>query len=234
MKRILYAILVLIVYSSCQQHVLPEQSEDKCVLELNITRADVPTVSSRAIDAGLAVRILDANGKEYLNYPAGDVPSRIILEPGLFAVCAYTDNQETWHSANHGKGEACYYSSLLVKIEYDHTTRVSMSVPMTNYAVGVALPEKFEELFPSHQLTLKSGSREVVIQEGEKAYFSKSDGGFTHALSVTNIDGMTNSYLPRSFTDVQSGKCYLLSYSYGFDETPQNIRAEVHEISTRE
>ena len=231
MKRILYVILVFIAFSSCQQHVLPEQGEGTCALELNITRADVPVVASRAIDADLAVRILDANGKEYLHYPAGEVPDRIVMEPGLFAVCAYTDNQETWHMANNGKGEACYYSSLLVSVEYDRTIRVSMSVPMTNYAVRADFPEKFEELFSAYQITLKSGSREVVVLEGENAYFSEADGGFTHALSVTNIDGVTHSYSPRPFANVQSGRCYLLSYSYGLDDA---VKAEVSEISARE
>ncbi len=232
MKRILYIVLALIAFASCQQHI--QLGEQGCVLELDVVRKETPVVVSRAIDADLAITILDANGQEYLHYPAGTVPNRIVLEPGTFTIVAYTENQDTWHTANEGKGEACYFAIQQIVMEYDHFIRLSMAVPMTNYAVGLQLPERFDELFNAHQLTLKSGSREVIVQEGENVYFSVSDGGFTHALSVINTDGITHSYSPKSFDDVQSGKCYLLSYSYGFDDAPLSVRMEVVGNSMRE
>lgn len=232
MKRILYIVLTLVALASCQQHI--QLGEQGSVLELDVVRAETPVVVSRAIDADLAITILDANGREYLHYPAGTVPNRIVLEPGTFTVCAYTENQDTWHTANEGKGEPCCYASRQIVMEYDHFVRLSMSVPMTNYAVGLQLPEKFDELFNAHQLTLQSGSREVIILEGENAYFSVSDGGFTHVLSAINTDGITHSYSPKSFDDVQSGKCYLLNYSYGFDNASQAVQVEVFEKTMKE
>lgn len=213
MKRILYILLGVFSLTACQQHELPEH--EGCVLELDIVCAHVPTVTTRAIDADLTVIILDDKGKEYLRYSAGEVPDRIVLEPGLFAVRVYTDNQTTWHTANNGKGEGCYYASQLVQMEADRATRLTMSVPMTNYAVGVELPDLFDELFSSYQLTLRSGNREVVILEGEEAYFSVSDGGFTYALSTVNADDVSNTHEPVEVTAVQSGKKYLISYNYG-------------------
>lgn len=231
MKRTLYTILALMTLASCQQYI--QLGEQGCVLELDVARAETPVVVSRAIDEDFAITVLDANGQEYLHYPAGTVPDRVVLVPGTFTIVAYTENQDTWHTANEGKGEACYFASRQIVMEYDHFIRLSMSVPMTNYAVGLQLPEGFDELFSAHQLTLKSGSREVVIQKGENAYFNVSDGGFTHVLNATNTDGVTHSYSPKSFADVQSGKCYLLSYSYGFDDASQAARVEVIEKSMK-
>ena len=221
MKRILYILLGVFSLTACQQHELPEH--ERCVLELDIVCAHVPVVATRAIDADLAVSILDDKGQEYLHYAAGEVPDKIVLKPGLFAVRVYTDNQTTWHTANNGKGEGCYYASQLVQMEADRATRLTMDVPMTNYAVGVELPELFDELFISYQFTLRNGSREVAIRDGEEAYFSVADGGFTYALSTVNADGVSNAHAPIEVASVQSGKKYLISYDYG-------LRAVSHEL----
>ena len=93
---------------------------------------------------------------------------------------------------------------------------------MTNYAVGLELPEDFDNLFASHQLSIVSGDRDVEIQEGENAYFDVADGGFTYALSVTNTDGDSHTQESISFSEVEKGKLYLISYDYG-------LRAVSHE-----
>ena len=221
MKRILYILLSVFALSACQQHELPEHEE--CVLELDIVCAHVPVIATRAIDADLAVSILDDKGQEYSHYAAGEVPDKIVLKPGLFAVRVYTDNQTTWHTANNGKGEGCYYASQLVQMEADRATRLTMAVPMTNYAVGLELPELFDELFSSYQFTLKNGGREVVIRDGEEAYFSVADGGFTYALSAVNADGVSNAHAPIEITSVQSGKKYLICYDYGLRATSREL-----------
>ena len=134
-------------------------------------------------------KILDAEGKVYKRIPAGKVPDVIPMRAGTFTLCAHTDNLDTWKEANNGRGEACYYASEEVTIQFGERGYLSMSVPMTNYAVGLELPEDFDNLFASHQLSIVSGDRNVEIQEGENAYFDVADGGFTYALSVTNNDG---------------------------------------------
>lgn len=225
MKRILYILLGVFTFTACQQNESPNHED--CVLELTIARDGVPVIATRAIDSDLAITILDDKGQEYLSYSAGEVPDKIVLNPGLFAIRAYTDNQATWHTANNGKGEGCYYASQLVQMEADHTTRLTLSVPMTNYAVGVEFPDLFDDLFTSYQLTIKSGSREVIIRNGEKAYFSVADGGFTYTLSVTNIDGSSYERPPTQVTNVENGKCYLLKYNYGFDTEPNAISVEI-------
>lgn len=226
MKRILYTILSILTLVACRQSGYLEQGGE-CVLELEVSRADKPVVASRAVEEDLAVTVLDANGEEYLYFPAGAVPKKIVLEPGVFTVCAHTENLTTWHTANDGKGEPCYFAGQRVELEYDHRTRISISVPMINYAVGVELPDLFDNLFGSYRFTLKSGSREVAVREGEKAYFDLSDGGFFYTLSATNADGVSHTHSPVWFFDVQGGKHYLLRYHYDSDATSGGVDIEI-------
>jgi hypothetical protein len=62
MKRLLNILLGALVLVSCQEGLLSEPGASECVLELDITRADVPVVVSRAADAELAVTITDEKG----------------------------------------------------------------------------------------------------------------------------------------------------------------------------
>lgn len=226
MKRILYTILSVLTLVACQQSERLEQGGE-CVLELEVSRADKPVVASRAVEEDLAVTVLDANGEEFLYFPAGTVPKKIVLEPGVFTVCAHTENLTTWHTANDGKGEPCYFASQRVEMEFDHRTRISISVPMTNYAVGVELPDLFDVLFGNYRFALKSGNREVTVREGEKAYFDLSDGGFFYALSVINTDGVSHAHSPIWFFDVQGGKHYLLRYHYDSNATSGGVDIEI-------
>jgi hypothetical protein len=97
---------------------------------------------------------------------------------------------------------------------------------MTNYAVGLKLPDRFGEFFHSYQLVLKSGDREVAIREEEKAYFSVEDGGFTYTLSCINNDGEPHTHIPVLFPNVQRGKLFLLDYGYDIEPT-ESFKAEV-------
>ena len=229
MKRYLYTYYIFGIFAliACQQMEGPGTLGGECILELEVARAGKPSVTSRAVDADLAVTILDANGEEYLFYPAGNIPRKIVLEPGVFTVCAHTENQNNWHTAQGGKGEPCYFASQQVEMEYDHRTRISMSVPMVNYAVEVDLPDLFDNLFKVYQFTLKSGEREVAVREGEKAYFDISAGGFFYSLSVTNTDGVSHAHSPIWFFDVQGGKHYLLRYHYASGTMSGNVEIEI-------
>ena len=227
MKRILYFILIMGALVACQQQDNSELQGGECILELEVARVYRPIVASRAIDEDLAVTILDSKGELYLYYPAGNIPRKIILEPGIFTICAHTDNQDSWYMANNGKGEPFYFASQQVEMEYDHHTRISMSVPMVNYAVEVDLPDLFDNLFSYHRLTLKSGNREVAVEEGEKAYLDSSNNGFYYALSATNTDGVSHSHSPVWFFDVQGGKHYLLRYHYDSEAMSGSVEIEI-------
>lgn len=217
MKHIIYTILALVLLTACQQDELSVAEQGKAVLELTLTRAGRPVATTRAIDDDLAIDIYKAGNIPYVHYDAGSVPEKINLEPGTFRVVAYTDNQETWKTANNGRGEACYYAEASVEMESDMVVRLALDVPMTNYAVGLQLPEHFNDLFRAYTFILKSGGRTTSIKEGERAYFDVADASFTYSLRATNTDGTTHSHSAIEFPEIEAGKLFTICYSYDSD-----------------
>ena len=227
MKRtLLYIQLILLALTSCQSEIpVPEQGD--CYLELNLSRVGVAKRQTRAIDNDLALKILDNKGDVYIQYRAGSVPNKLVLSPGIFTVIAYTENQESWSKANEGRGEACYYGSCQVVMEFDQTTYANLQVPMTNYAVSLDLPEYFHDFFPWYTFSLKSGFRKTTIKEGEKAYFDAEEGGFTYQLTATNTDQITHHTTPITYKKVESGKLYQMTYYYGTDDNSGGLDIEI-------
>lgn len=225
MKKIIFIIINLLVFVACQHNDTILDGE--CILELQISYANKTTSATRAVDSDLSVKILDAEGNVYRQYPPGTIPSKIVLEPGFFEVCVYTDNQETWQQANDGRGAPCYYVSKHINMEYDEIKRISISVPMINYAVSLKLPEYFHDLFDTHTFVLTSGTRNTSIQEGEKAYFDPAEKGFAYSLQATNTDGVTHSHSATKYTDVESGKLYIVKYAYGLDSNTGGVDIEI-------
>ena len=212
--------MCIALLTSCQQD---DMTTATGVLELELTRAGRPAVATRAVDDDLTVDILDDEGTLLNHYTPGTVPEKILLMKGSFRLRAYTDNQTTWQTANGGKGEGCYYAETSFSMDEDMVFRLKLDVPMTNYAVGLKLPQHFTSLFRTYTFTLTSGTRSVNIAEGEKAYFSLADGGFTYALRATNIDGNTHSHSAIEFPDVEAGKLFTIRYSYDSDATSGGV-----------
>ena len=226
MKRnIIYILLSLFAFVSCtSEQVEPTHASATLHLE-GLSRAGA--ASPMAIDEDLAVLVYDSDGKKYADYPAGTIPRKIILQPGTFTLHVYTQNQETWTTANNGLGEACYYGTAQVEMEHDAVTYLNMQVPMVNYAVTLILPPLFNDLFKSHSLNLTSNSRTVKIQEGQKAYFDAANGGFTYKLEATNTDNNTHSSSSINYKTVENGKLYNLTYYYGTDANSGGLDIEI-------
>ena len=234
MKRtLLYIQLILLALTSCQSEIpVPEQGD--CYLELNLSRVGVAKRQTRAIDNDLALKILDNKGDIYVQYRAGSVPNKLVLSPGIFTVIAYTENQDDWTKANDGRGEASYYGSCQVEMAFDQTTYANLQVPMTNYAVSLALPEYFHDFFPSYTFSLNSGERHTKVKEGEKAYFDAEEGGFTYQLTATNTDQITHHTTPITYKKVESGKLYQMTYYYGTDDNSGGLDIEITDNTEKE
>lgn len=234
MKRtLLYIQLILLALTSCQSELpVPEQGD--CYLELNLSRVGVAKRQTRAIDNDLALKILDNKGEIYVQYRAGSVPNKLVLSPGIFSVIAYTENQDDWTKANDGRGEASYYGSCQVEMAFDQTTYANLQVPMTNYAVSLALPEYFHDFFPSYTFSLNSGERHTKVKEGEKAYFDAEEGGFTYQLTATNTDQITHHTTPITYKKVESGKLYQMTYYYGTDDNSGGLDIEITDNTEKE
>lgn len=229
----LYIVAYLLALASCQSE-LPVPEQGNCYLELNLSRIGVAKRQTRAIDNDLALKILNENGEMFIQYPAGSVPHKLVLAPGIFTVVAYTENQDNWSKANDGRGEACYYGSCQVEMAFDQTTYANLQVPMTNYAVTLALPEYFHDFFPSYTFSLKSGFRQTSIKEGEKAYFDAEEGGFTYQLTATNTDQITHHTTPITYKKVESGKLYQMTYYYGTDDNSGGLDIEITDNTEKE
>lgn len=234
MKRtLLYIQLILLTLTSCQSELpVPEQGD--CYLELNLSRVGVAKRQTRAIDNDLALKILDNKGDIYVQYRAGNVPNKLVLSPGIFTVIAYTENQDDWTKANDGRGEASYYGSCQIEMAFDQTTYANLQVPMTNYAVSLALPEYFHDFFPSYTFSLNSGERHTKVKEGEKAYFDAEEGGFTYQLTATNTDQITHHTTPITYKKVESGKLYQMTYYYGTDDNSGGLDIEITDNTEKE
>lgn len=212
---------IALLTTSCQKDndLTPASS----VLELELSRAGRPLITTRAVDNDLTVDIYNKQNSRVGHYQPGSVPSKIVLEPGEFRLVAYTDNQTTWTTANGGKGAGCFYADTIFTMEDDMVFRLKLDVPMTNYAVGLSLPEHFHTYFPTYTFTLSSGGRTTTIQEGEKAYFDVADKGFTYALWVTNSDNTPHSHSALEYNDIQAGKLFTIRYSYDSDATTGGV-----------
>ena len=226
MRLISYILLTLLCLTACQsEDELPAHMAELC---LTLEQAGRPAVSTRAVSPNLAVTIKNSEGTEVKHYEAGGtVDDKIVLDEGTYTIVAYSDNQTNWQEANGGKGVSCYYAETSVTLKADEINYVTMQVPLTNYAVTLTLPDTFDTLFTSYTFTLTSGSRTCEIKQGEKAYFSVADGGFTYAFKATNNDGVEHSASAIPMPDVEAGKLYNMKYSYASASNSGGIDIEI-------
>ena len=214
--------------SSCSQEEMVPAAESTGTLVLQVSTSSLPQVSTRAVDADLTVELRNADGSLYKKYLPGQTPDKILLVAGKgYTVRAYTDNQSDWQTANSGKGAACFFGETTVQVAEDETVYCTYQVPMTNYAVTLTLPDLFDQLFKRYSFLLTSSGRtDVVIREGEKAYF-EAGTGFTYKLTATNNDNKTSSHSAISFPDTEAGKLYNIKYIYGSDLNQGGIDIEI-------
>ena len=229
MKKILYILICILCLTACQSNEVEPQIETG-MLDLTLYAGPRPTIKTRAgVDDGLAISISRkdgkyfADGREHIDYPAGSVPKVIELEVGTFRIHVYSPNQDTWRTDNNGKGSACFVGDTEVTVANDSISYCIYEVPMVNYAVTLTLPELFHDLFTAYTFMVGSGNRTISLREGEKAYFSPNDAGFTYQLSATNIDGDQHTASAILFSDVERGQLYNLRYSFASGSTSGGI-----------
>lgn len=226
--HLIYILLTILTLVSCQ-HDEAERPERTGTLALQLYRGAVPHIATRAIDADLALDVIKPDGTLLQHYAPGAVPAKITLTADVtYTLKAYTDNQDTWASAREGKGEACYIGETTVTVGEDDIEYVTYAVPMTNYAVTLTLPDKFEQLFKSYTLTLTCGNRTTNIkQQGDKAYFAPGTP-FSYKLTATNTDDKT-SYTETYECDktTEAGKLYNIKYGYDFGQATGGIDIEI-------
>lgn len=228
MKRTGITILAAALLASCAQEDIARSGKGTLVLDLS--RKNVPQAAhTRAVSSELAIQILTPDGSVYKEYAAGAAPDKVQLDANVvYTVKAYTPNQETWQTANDGRGEACYYGETTVTAIEDEVVYCKYQVPMANYAVTFTLPDHFDQLFTSYSLTLHTTDRDVTLrQAGTKAYFPVDGQGFTYQLQATNTDGAEFSSPTGTCTDVQNGRMYRVNYSYDFGRPSSSASIDI-------
>lgn len=238
MMKQLYILCALtcgiVSFASCTSDIDDDGMPAHGNLELTLSRGPLPCVLQRSVAEGLAVQLVRPDQSVYCEYPAGAVPDRIQLEAGVtYTLRAFSENQSSWQVANAGKGEACYYGTTTVSVGADEVVKVNYAVPMTNYAVTLSLPELFSTLFKSYTFALTSGSRNVTLREGEKAYFEVPQS-FNYRLTATNTDDKTSQHGFLEVSDVQAGKLYNVRYLYATSATTGGIDIEITDNTEHE
>ena len=213
---------------SCSQEALVPESKGTGMVVLNVSTGHTPQVATRTVDDDLTIELWDGNGSMYKKFQPGQVPDKIQLQADVvYTVRAFTDNQSDWQTANSGKGAACYFGETTVQVAEDETVYCTYRVPMTNYAVTLTLPELFDQLFKNYTFLLTSpGRTDVVLREGEKAYF-ETGKAFAYKLTATNNDNKTSSHSVITYPDTQAGKLYNIKYIYGSDLNQGGIDIEI-------
>ena len=217
MKQILYTLLIMFLLTGCQQeNILSEQG--KGYLQLT----DLSLVS-RAVDADMYIDII--SGTESIkSYEPGQFPqAKIELEAGEYTLKAYNEPYK-----NKTANSPQYFVEQTFTIEAEKVTYPKISVPMVNVAISLAtLSGEVQELFSNVSLSfnITEGQDKTTLQPGETVYVDYVEGmTFTYTLTATNADNETFTTVEKVYSNVESGCCYVISYSL---DSPNSLKSIV-------
>ena len=221
-QTILYLLLGIFLLTSCQQEEMPSAETAMGTLSLDGISVQVAneTVSSRAVDADLYVKILQ-NGDIYNNlvYAPGQVPNKIELPVGSYQLRIYNAAYQS-ENPYEGKGQAIFFSDATsFEVKAGEVTRLEeIKVPMINFGVTLKLPEGFDTLFKAYTFSVTLGERTVEWKNGEviePAYFPHDTNvTFSYRLEATNMDGEVFSQKD-TYDRVVAGTVYTVTYEMG-------------------
>ena len=222
MKRIwLYTIcLGLVGLFACQQEDLPSVGETGSLSLENMTVevANTESISTRAVDNDLYVEISsrDVAAEVTLKYnPADDIPSKIELGAGRYALKIYNDTTLLDKTP-------VFYKDTIFDIEAGKVNYLSVKVPMINWGVQLDLPQNFADWFNEENYTFtvkvrKAGEEKTVeLKNEEIAYFPHSnDVTLSYQLIATNTDGEHFDSEVITYGEALSpGTIYVITYDY--------------------
>jgi len=219
MKRNIFYLLFAILLSACQQEELPpaEQALGYLSIEnLSVEVKNLNYVSTRAVENDLCVEIWQNGqllGDEY-KYPAGEVPSSIVLKAGSYTLKAY--NTESYQ-----EGQPWYYAEKEFSITEGDINHITVEVPLKNIGVRLSFPEEYKAYFDYTFIITQDGAPSQTINDedgSEKTcYFeSISNGTISYTMNGTNEDGdyftgeHTHGELP---DDAKDGNIYVVTYN---------------------
>lgn len=222
MKHI-YITLLLFLLASCQQEE-PAVATDKGYLFLSSIELQAETIgqiATRAVSPDLVIEILKGDGIQVFKFDAGaaEANDKIELDAGTYKLKAYSPNYgTTWE--NNEQGTPIYYKELDFSIKPEKVNYLAVEVPMVNFGVKLVLPDNFNALFGSYTFAVQLGSRSVVLQEGETAYFdlpTQNSSALLYTLTATNSDDETLSKTD-SYSELSAGIVYEITYQWANEQ----------------
>lgn len=220
MKQLLPYIFILFFLTSCREEEdIPLNTGTGYLFlsSLDIEASAVTPVSTRAVSPDLVIEILKADGTQVFKFNAGaaEANGKIELDAGTYKLKAYSPNYGTTLE-NNEQGTPIYYKEQDFSIEPEKVNYLAVQVPMVNFGVQLVLPDNFSTLFDSYTFTVQLGSRSVVLQEGETAYFDltqENSGTLLYTLTATNSDDETQSKTD-SYSELSAGIIYEITYHW--------------------
>lgn len=230
----IFTLFAALTLSSCvSEHVpTPQAGKGTLVLsDVSRVQAEGTPIVTRAVDADLAVEILDEDGtpREGMVYAAGAVvPDKLLMPVGNYQIHAYSENQTSWRTENGGLGGPVYDVTQSFAIEADWITYLDVAVPMLNYGITYSLPDNFAFWFPTAEFTVNNGTLSLSPGIGETAYFDpNANDTFTFSLHLINTDGEEYTTEAHTFEHPKAGHLYEVHYSFVSEDDPSHLRINI-------
>lgn len=196
-KKILYTILSVFLLISCQQEndtVLLREGF-LSVSGIEVQSQTVAEVASRSTDDIIWTVELWKGSEMLRTLSTEEMQNKIELDAADdYMLKVYSPNygvEKSW--TNEEKGEPVYYTEVPFVVKQGETTGLKVQVPMITFAVSLDLSEVLGDWLQEYSFTVTSGEREVLLLNGETAYFPHSEGiSFSYQLSITNSDSEVN------------------------------------------
>lgn len=196
-KKILYTILSVFLLISCQQEndtVLLREGF-LSVSGIEVQSQTVAEVASRSTDDIIWTVELWKGSEMLRTLSTEEMQNKIELDAADdYMLKVYSPNygvEKNW--TNEEKGEPVYYKEVPFVVNQGETTGLKVQVPMITFAVSLDLSEVLGDWLQEYSFTVTSGEREVLLLNGETAYFPHSEGiSFSYQLSITNSDSEVN------------------------------------------
>lgn len=215
MKRLQLISLMILLLCACSKEIARQDSGYLCLD--GISAAPVPGVSAsaatKAIDSDFTIRICDMDGKpiQGMTFDPGTFPSMLTMNVGEYIISAVTMPKEEWLQFNDGRGIAAYGISKEFSILPEWTTYLNLTVPFTNYALRFQTQEGFDFWFKDCSLSITEGTRSLLLQEDQFAWFDSSQ--LNIRFNVTNTDNDSYSTEVLTISNLKAGHVYTLNYS---------------------
>lgn len=206
MKNILFYILLLFLFASCQKEVKDGGQGGSGWLAVDFLTDN--SVQSRANAPLYTLQIQKSNGTVISSFEdCTGISDRILLPAGTYKLVA-TNGKDTVA----GFDSPFYKCEQEVKIETAVTKDVSMICTQANVKVSVEYSNLIKERFPDYSLEVTNGAGSLLYKKGEEraGFLKVTDGTLVWNLSLDN--GQETFHVTKTITGVEPRQYYRFRF----------------------